>query len=75
MGRYELTEFEWNTIQPLLPDKPRGVPRVDDRKVLNGSSSSCARAWRGRICPRDMGLTLRSTIASTAGGRLACGTS
>ncbi len=21
---------------PLLPDKPRGVPRVDDRRVLNG---------------------------------------
>ena len=36
MGRYELTEFEWKTIQPLLPNKPRGVPRVDDRRVLNG---------------------------------------
>jgi transposase len=23
-------------IQPLLPQKPRGVPRVDDRRVLNG---------------------------------------
>ncbi len=23
-------------IQPLLPNKPRGVPRVDDRRVLNG---------------------------------------
>lgn len=22
--------------QPLLPNKPRGVPRVDDRRVLNG---------------------------------------
>ena len=28
--------FEWKTIQPLLPNKPRGVPRVDDRRVLNG---------------------------------------
>jgi len=35
-GRYDLTEFEWKTIQPLLPNKPRGVPRVDDRRVLNG---------------------------------------
>jgi transposase len=34
--RYELTDFEWSIIGPLLPDKPRGVPRVDDRKVLNG---------------------------------------
>ena len=30
--RYELTDFEWSIIQPLLPNKPRGVPRVDDRK-------------------------------------------
>jgi len=36
MGRYDLTEFEWSVIQPLLPDKPRGVPRADDKKVLNG---------------------------------------
>jgi transposase len=36
MARYELSEFEWNTIQPLLPNKPRGVPRVDDRRVISG---------------------------------------
>lgn len=34
--RYELTEHEWAIIEPLLPNKSRGVPRVDDRKVLNG---------------------------------------
>jgi len=34
--RYELTEMEWSIIEPLLPNKPRGVPRVDDRRVLNG---------------------------------------
>ena len=34
--RYELTDFEWAIIEPLLPNKPRGVPRADDRKVLNG---------------------------------------
>ena len=34
--RYELTDFEWMIIEPLLPNKPRGVPSVDDRKVLNG---------------------------------------
>lgn len=33
---YELTDFEWTVIQPLLPNKPRGVARVDDRRVLNG---------------------------------------
>jgi transposase len=36
MARYELTDFEWQIIQPLLPNKPRGVARVDDRRVLNG---------------------------------------
>jgi hypothetical protein len=34
--RYELTDHEWAAIQPFLPNKPRGVPRVNDRRVLNG---------------------------------------
>jgi transposase len=36
MGRYELSDFEWEAIRPHLPNKVRGVPRVDDRRVLNG---------------------------------------
>ncbi len=36
MGRYDLSEAEWRLIEPLLPNKPRGVPRVDDRRVING---------------------------------------
>jgi transposase len=36
MNQYDLTDFEWRAIQPHLPNKPRGVPRVDDRRVLNG---------------------------------------
>jgi hypothetical protein len=31
-------------IGPLLPTKPRGVPRVDDRRVLNGSFGDDAMA-------------------------------
>jgi len=42
--RYELTDFEWSIIEPLLPNKPRGVPWVDDRYVLNGMF------WRLRTC-------------------------
>jgi transposase len=34
--RYELTDGEWTAIKPMLPNKPRGVPRVNDRRVLNG---------------------------------------
>ena len=36
-GRHcEPTDFKWLIIEPLLPNKPRGVARVDDRKVPNG---------------------------------------
>lgn len=34
--RYELTDHEWAAIRPMLPNKPRGVSRVNDRRVLNG---------------------------------------
>ena len=30
--RYELNDCEWRVIQPMHPNKPRGVPRVDDRR-------------------------------------------
>jgi hypothetical protein len=36
MSCYDLSDFEWRVIEPLLPNKSRGVPRVDDRRVLNG---------------------------------------
>ena len=35
MSRYDLTDIEWRLMEPLLPNKPRGVPRVGDRRVLN----------------------------------------
>ncbi len=31
----DLDNLEWRAIQPLLP-RPRGIKRVDDRRVLNG---------------------------------------
>ena len=34
--RFDLTDFEWSIIEPLLPKQPRGVPRVNDRQVSNG---------------------------------------
>ena len=34
--RFDLTDFEWSVLEPLLPNKSRGVPRVDDRRVING---------------------------------------
>jgi Putative transposase of IS4/5 family (DUF4096) len=34
--RYELSDSEWAAIKPFLPNKSRGVRRVNDRRVLNG---------------------------------------
>jgi transposase len=34
--RYELSDYEWTTIKPMLPNKPRSVRRANDRRVLNG---------------------------------------
>lgn len=54
--RYELTDNEWTAIRPMLPNKPRGVPRVNDRRVLNGifwvlprhGAPDRAKTWRSR---------------------------
>ena len=58
--RYELTDEEWTAIKPMLPNKPRGVPRVNDRRDLNGIQSTSVH-------------TPPATIASFAGGGLAYG--
>ena len=34
--RHELADYERVAIKPMLPNKPRGVPLVNDRRVLNG---------------------------------------
>jgi transposase len=34
--RYERSDCEWTAIKPMLPNKPRGVRCVNDRRVLNG---------------------------------------
>ena len=31
-----LSEAQFDRLRPLLPNKVRGVPRVDDRKVISG---------------------------------------
>jgi transposase len=31
-----LSDEQWARLSPLLPNKPRGVPRVDDRRVISG---------------------------------------
>lgn len=32
--------MEWSIINPMLPNKPRGAPRVDDQHLLTGRTSA-----------------------------------
>jgi transposase len=34
--RYDLSNYEWSVIKQMLPNNSRGIPRVDDRRILNG---------------------------------------
>jgi hypothetical protein len=36
--RYELTDFERAPIKSFLPNKPRGIPRISDRRSLSSGS-------------------------------------
>lgn len=36
MSEFWLSEEQFERLRPLLPDKVRGVPRVDDRRVISG---------------------------------------
>jgi transposase len=59
VSRYDLTDFEWRVIAPLLRNKPRGVPRVDDRRVLNGIFFGCRDPARlGVICQSGLARAL-----------------
>ena len=70
--RYELSDYEWTAIKPMLPNKPRGVRRVNDRRVLNGifwvlRSGAHGATYRRPMAPHHL------SIASFGGGGLASG--
>lgn len=70
---YALTDDEWTAIKLMLPNKSRGVPRVNARRVLNGifwvfrSGTPCA-TYR-----TTSGRAPLVTIASFAGDERASG--
>ena len=65
--RYELSDYEWPAIKPMLPNKPRGVRRVNDRRVLNGIFWVLVRVRHGATCQiwalHDLLQSLRSLAA------------
>lgn len=73
MSRYDLTDFEWCVIEPLLPNKPRGIPRVDDRRVLNGIFWVLRSGAPWRDLPERYGPVPPATTASHDGEKQACG--
>ncbi len=36
MGRYDLTDFEWSAIEPVLPMDRRGPKPQNNRQIMNG---------------------------------------
>ena len=74
MNRYDLTDAEWPVIERLLPNKPRGVPRVDDRRVLNGIFWVPRSGAPWRDVPQRYGPYTTATIASDAGRKPEYGT-
>ena len=71
--RYELTDYEWAAIRPMLPNKARGVPRVDDRRVLTVSAGCCDPAHHGATCQIAMAHAPPATTVSSGGEGPECG--
>jgi transposase len=71
--RYELSDGDWATIRPMLPNKARGVPRVDDRRVLNGIFWVLRSGAPWRDLPVVFGPYTTATTALYGGGVLGSG--
>jgi transposase len=71
MARFDLADFEWSVIQPLLPTKSRDVARVDERQVLNGILLAAAhrRAMGGHSSALRPAYDLRDSLQPVAQGR------
>ena len=72
--RYELSDYEWTAIKPMLPNKPRGVRRVNDLACSMASFGFCVQARHSVTCRRPMVPGPLVTIASFVGGGLVSGT-
>lgn len=50
-----LNDGQWRRLAPLLPDDTRGVPRVDDRRVISGIIHVLQSGCRWRDAPAVYG--------------------
>jgi hypothetical protein len=65
--RYELADHEWTAIKPMLPNEPRGVPRVNDRRVLNGIFSVLRSGAPWRDLPQAFLVRTRPATTGSLG--------
>ena len=63
---YELADYEWVAIKPMLPNKPRGVPWVNDPRNPQ-YSGRCDQGHLGAIYRKHLVPTPLATTASSAG--------
>ena len=48
------SDEQWARIEPLLPQDTRGMPRVDDRRVLSGIVHALKSGGRWGDCPEHV---------------------
>src|SRR4051794_39268451 len=67
-----LSEEQFKKIKPLLPNDVRGVPRVDDRRVLSGIIHVLKRGLHWSDGPPEYGPAKQFIIARRGGPKKAC---
>ena len=53
VSRSDMSDLEWEFIKCALPNKSRGVKRVDDRRVITAGRQCCLKSMRGMRAIRD----------------------
>jgi len=64
--QFWLTKAQLKRLEPFFP-RTRGIPRVDDRRVVSGIVHVIRNGLRWRDAPAVYGPTRRSTTGSFAG--------
>ncbi len=71
-----LSDTQWERLAPLLPNKPRGVARVDDRRVISGIVVALQSGGRWIDVPAEYGAAqdaVSSLCALVCQGGVAAG--